>query len=387
MPNIGVDEQIEDYRSRLHSNDKDDFDERFNEELARLDTDEIRDELRSEYQQSEDHLELVVAVASGFHQTRLADGYASGYEFAFTEPLEEQNSEYVGNEGVKNGDVLLVREDEGDVYLCVVECKAGRNAGRDWVDELQGIDESLSQDQHRRTLKSQIGAEDADIRHIQYVLLGKVAEIVAMNYDEIDEALDIPPNYAFWGYDLGDQALMHIHGEVRDQDLMSVIGDSIDTGKVANPIQFTYGDHPLTQLKVLIEKIITTNQKENDPHPYEFTNFECRNTLEQELYVGFSGDVWNELVGNRVEYLLEIATEIGIFTRSASKLNSNRDYRILFRGNRIKAAKDDAQRKYLEWRASEKRKERAFGEIRDEFDTRPAQASLDSEQFRQGDDN
>jgi len=149
MPMVGVDERIEEYRSRLHSNDRDDFEERFEEEVSQLDIGEIQDELRSEYQQSEDHLELVVAVASGFHQTPLADGYESGYEFAFTEPLEEQNSEYVGNEGVKNGDVLLVKEDEGDVYLCVVECKAGSNSGRDWVDELRGIEETLSQEQHR----------------------------------------------------------------------------------------------------------------------------------------------------------------------------------------------------------------------------------------------
>jgi len=206
-----------------------------------------------------------------------------------------------------------------------------------------------------------------------------------MNYDEIDDDLDVPPNYAFWGYDLGDQALMHIHGGVRDQDLMSVIGNSIDAGKVANPIQFTYGDHPLTQLKVLIDKIITTNQQENDPHPYEFTNFEFRDSFEEELYVGFSGDVWNELVENRVEHLLEVGAEIGIFTNSAGRLNSNRDYRILFRGSRSKAAKDDAEEKYFEWRAKEKPKERAFEEIRDEFDTRPAQASLDAEQFRQSD--
>lgn len=380
---VGVDEWIEDYRSRLHLNDRDDFDERFDEEVSGLNIEEIRDELRSGYQQSEDHLELVVAVASGFHQTPLADGYESGYEFALTEPLEEQNSEYVGNEGVKNGDVLLVKEDDGDIYLCVVECKAGSNAGRDWVDELQGIEETLSQEQHRQTLKSQIGAEDDEIRHIQYILVGRVAEIHAMNYDEISNDIDIPPNYAFWGYDLGDQALMHIHGEVRDQDLMSVIGDSIDAGKVANPIQFTYGDHPLTQLKVLIEKIITTNQQENDPHPYEFTNFEFRDSFEEELYVGFSGDVWDELVENRVEYLLEMGTEIGIFTDSPGRLNSNRDYRILFRGSRSKAAKDAAQEKYFEWRTSEKRKERAFEEIRGDFDTQPAQTSLDSEQFRQ----
>lgn len=380
-----MDERMENYRSRLHPNDKEDFDERFEEEYSDLDVAEIRDELHKEYQQSEDHLDLVVAIASGFHQTPLAEGYQSGYEFAFSEPLEERNSEFVGDEEVKNGDVLLVKEDDGDVYLCVVECKAGSNAGRDWVNELEGIEETLSEDQYRETLKSQIGAEDDEIRHIQYVLAGRVSEIFAMNYDEIEDDLDIPPNYAFWGYDLGDQALVHIYGEVRDQDLMSVIADSIDTGKVANPIQFTYSDHPLTQLKALIEEMITTNQQENDPHPYEFTKFEFRDTFEQELHVGFSGDVWNELVEKKTEYLLEIGTRIGILTNSSRRLNSNRDYRILFRGSRSKAAKKAAQEKYFEWRTKEKRKERAFEEVKGEFEARPAQTSLDSEQFWQDD--
>ena len=195
MPRVGVDERIEDYRSRLHPNGKEDFDQRFEEEVSDLDVDEIRDELRNEYQQSENPLELVVAVASGFHQTPLAEGYESGYEFAFTDPLEEQNTGYIGSEGVKNGDVLLVKEDDEDVYLCVVECKAGRNAGRDWVDELQGIEATLPEDQYRETLKSQIGAENSEIRNIQYVLAGRVSEIFAMNYDEIEGTARLGSNH------------------------------------------------------------------------------------------------------------------------------------------------------------------------------------------------
>lgn len=372
-----VGDRIEEYRSRLHPEDKERFDDRLEEAIEEKSVSEIYDELEQEYQHSEDHLELVAATASAFHQTPLADGYESGYEFAFTEPLEELNSDVVGEERVTNGDVLLVKEDGRDLYICIIECKSGSNAGREWTKELKRIEDVV--DEYSETLKSQLDAEDKRIKHSQYVLVGLITQLYAMDYDQLTESMEIADNYAFWGYARGERTLVHIHGEVRDHDLKGAISDSIDTSKIENPIDFTFGDHSLTILKVLIQNIITENQREDDEHPFEFDREEFREKFERELQVGFSGDVREELVNDRVDSLLALGKKIEIFVDDLDRVQSSRDYRILFRGKKPTVAKEAADRKYFDEMSVEKRKERAFEEVKEEFS--PSQTRLDEKDW------
>lgn len=382
MPNYSVDSQIEEYRSRLPTpKDKQDFDDRLEEEISNTDISEIHDELEDGYRQEEEHLQLVRAVASGFHQTPLADGYESGYQFAFTEPLEEQNSEIVGDTEVKNGDVLLVREDGASLYLCIVECKAGKASDRDWVNELKDIQDVIDTDRYRQTLKSQIGAGNRSIRHVQYVLLGKISTVHGMNYDQIAKDMNIPPNYAFWGYDLGDRSMVHVHGEVRDKSLRNVIKRPIDTGRVENPLEFTFSDHPLKQLEVLIEEILIEKEREGNEHIFEFNRIEFHEKFNDKLQVGFSGDIRQQLVDKRVDHLLEVGKAIGIFVDSPDKMNSNRDYRIYFQGRKPTVAKNALKEKYFDYKSKEKVKERAFEVVKEEFDVRPTQTRLNEDQF------
>lgn len=372
-----VDDRIEEYRSRLHPEDRERFDERLEVATEKRSVSEIYDELEQQYQQSESHLELVAATASAFHQTPLADGYESGYEFAFTEPLEELNSDVVGEEHVTNGDVLLVKEDGRDLYICVIECKSGSNAGREWTKELKKIEDVV--DEYSETLKSQLDAEEKRIRHDQYVLVGRITQLYAMDYDQLTETMEIADNYAFWGYARGERTLVHIHGEVQDHDLKGAISDSIDTSKVENPIDFTFSDHPLTQLKVLIQNIITENQREDDEHPFEFDREEFRERFDGELQVGFSGEVREELVDDRVDSLLALGKEIEIFVDDPDRVQSTRDYRILFRGKKATVAKEAADKKYFDEMSVEKRKERAFEEVKKEFS--PSQTRLDEKDW------
>jgi hypothetical protein len=372
-----VDDRIEEYRSRLHPEDKERFDERLEEAIEERSVSEIYDELEQQYQRSESHLELVAATASAFHQTPLADGYESGYEFAITEPLEELNSEIVGEEHVTNGDVLLVKEDGRDLYICVIECKSGSNAGREWTKELKKIEDVV--DEYSETLKSQLDAEEKRIRHDQYVLVGRITQLYAMDYDQLTETMEIADNYAFWGYARGERTLVHIHGEVQDHDLKGAISDSIDTSKVENPIDFTFSDHPLTQLKVLIQSIITENQREDDEHPFEFDREEFRERFDGELQVGFSGEVREELVDDRVDSLLALGKKIEIFVDDPDRVQSSRDYRILFRGKGATVAKEAADKKYFDEMSVEKPKERAFEEVKEEFS--PSQTRLDEKDW------
>lgn len=378
----GIDDRIEDYRSRLHPDDCDRFDEEYEDSFDNLDEDAIYDDLDTNYGQEEEHLEIVTAIASAFHHIPIADGYETGYRFAFTEPLEEQNTEAVGDEGVKNGDVLLAKDEDGEAKICVVECKAGSSAGRDWVQKLEAIEDAINTDDYRETLREQLGVNE--IVHEQYVICGKLSQIVSMDYDRLDDDLDIPPNYAFWGYDLGDQSLVQVHGNIRDGQLAGVVNDTMDAGKVENPIEFTFSDHPLTKLKALIESLINAKRKEEDSNPFEFTREEFRDLFDDELQVGFTGTVREELVGVEVRSLLNTGKEIGLFTTEPERLNTSRDYRILFKGRTIKAAKQAAEDKYLSHNTSVKRKERAFDDVRSDF--QPEQTRLSEQDWLDGEE-
>lgn len=368
-----IDEQIENYRSRLHRDDLDDFVSLYQEAYKELNEEEIRDELETKFTREESHLELVMATASAFHPNPIADGYESGYRFAFTEPLEEQNSEVVGEEGVKNGDVLLAKQDGDSVYICIVECKAGNSAGRDWIQKLDRIREIVNTDRFRETLKDQLDAEE--IRHEQYVILGKVSQVISIDYSRLKDGLDIPDNYAFCGYDLGDQQISKVYGNIQEPELASVVNDTIDAGKVTNPIELTFGDHPLIKLRVLCERIITSNRQEEDTHPLEFNRSKFYRIFDEELQVGFTGDIREELVSEEVDSLVATAKEINLFTSEPERINTERDYRILFQGKTVKAAKDAAEEKYLSHKSSVKRKERAFKQVREDF--QPQQTRLD----------
>lgn len=367
-----IDKRIEDYRSRLHPEDRDRFDEQYDDVYDELDQDAIYDELDTTYEHEEEHLEIVTAIASAFHHKPIADGYETGYRFAFTEPLEEQNSREVGEEQVKNGDVILAKEDDGAAKVCIVECKSGGAAGRDWAKKLEQIEDVVNTDKYRKVLRDQLGVDE--IVFEQYVVCGKLTQIVSMEYDRIDDDLEIPANYAFWGYDLGDQQIVQVHGNVRDQRLAGEVNDSMDAGKVENPIEFTFSDHPLTQLKSLAEWLINTKRKEGDSHPFEFSQSEFYDAFDDELQVGFTGDVRDKLVNQRVESLLETGRDVGFFTSEPDRLNSSRDYRILFQGQSIKAAKQAVEDKYLEHKTEIKRKERAFEDVKSDF--QPKQTRL-----------
>jgi hypothetical protein len=375
-----IDYLVEDFRSRLPSTNAGEFNEQFNEELNGIDRGEIEDELRVQYEKAEDHLELVVAVASAFHQVPLAGGYDTGYEFAFTEPLEEFNSEVMGDEGVKNGDVLLVKKESDHLHFCIVECKAETDPIEiEWLNELMEIRETLEEDGYLEYLKYQAGVEDYEVRDVQYALLGKSIPVHSSRIDGdwLQEHADSPSKYAFWGYDLRDQAMTHINGEIRDSDLAREMKSVLDAGKVENPIEFTFSDHPLTQIKRVLERMITQNKRNDDEHPLEFNRDDFREVFNRELQVGFSDEIREELVDNKVDSLLKVCQESEIVVTD-SGVNSSREYRIYFRGNTAEAAKRKAEEKYFQEISRQKQKERAFEEVRNDF---PVQSRIDEYDF------
>lgn len=378
----GIDTKLRDYRDRLAAGDVEEFNERLEQEITSLSLQDIRDELIAKFEREKEHLKLVISAVSAFHQTQKAGGYESGYRFAFTEPLAERNM--VGESEVANGDVLLAKTDGQNLYTTVIECKSGRHDGAAWIGELKDIEQVLETQQYRSILTRQLGEEQRDLQRIQYVLLGRLSQVHAINFDNLEEEFDIPSNFAFWGFDYGDQTMVHVGGDVEDQDLARVIQSSVDTMKVEAPIKYTFGDHPLIQLKTLIEEIIDEKQTTGDDYPFEFNRREFMERFDSELQIGFEEETRRRLVNQKVDSLLDTGLKCGIFVDSPNRLSSARDYRILFRGAKAEVAAEAADTKYFEWAAKQKRKARAFQEVRTEFS--PNQTRLFDERWQEGAD-
>jgi hypothetical protein len=374
MTALSVDNRIADYVDRLPPDDRSEFQRRLEEELDALDLDEKREELVGEFEQSEKHLELITAAASAFDQDPVAGGYESGYQFAITEPLAELNE--LGEERVSNADVLLVKENEGEAYFCVIECKAGgSDTEKELYDELKDIESTLQNEDYRETLKTQLGIEEKSIQHEQYVILGPPTPIWSLNEERFEE-IGLADNQAFWAYIKGDLSIVHVHGEIQPPELARIVKDGVDAGRVENPIKFTFGDdHPLTHLKVMVENLIDEKTKTSDEYPFEFNRSGFYDMFDGFLQVGFEGETREKLVGEKVDYLLDLGLEIGIFTDSSSKVRSRRDYRILFQGQKSSVAKQTTEQKYFDTIPELKLREEAFEAIRGEFS--PEQTRVD----------
>lgn len=375
-----ADDKVDQFRSDLHPSYVDDFDNRYREELDKFSIENKRRELKNKLQAEEDHLDLIIAAASAFHQDPLAAGYDSGYRFAFTEPLEELNPLGIQEEA-SNGDVLLVKEDGPNAYLCIIECKSGRFTGGEWIHELKDIRDTAELKDNTKRLKDQLGIPSKEVQYIQYVLLAKIVQVHGINFDRISDSVNIPEDFAFWGCDMGDFSIVNVHGRVNDRDLSRFIEQPIDALKIENPIKFTLNDHPLIQLKRIIGDLIDSKTDENDPEPLEFWEWEFREQFNDGLQIGVGGDHRSELVNRRVKRLLEIGEKIEILVTTSDKLNTDRDYRIYFQGSKSSLAKTITEEKYLDTLAEESVKESVLGSLRKEFEVMPEQMDITDEDW------
>ena len=275
---------------------------------------------------------------------------------------------------MKNGDVLLAKPDEDSVYLCVVECKGG-SYRRSWVEELSGIAETLNEE-NEEVLKEQLGVPDKELKHVQLVLLAKSSE-ASRARREIDGS-DLPSadaaeartpyDSSVWGCDIFADRIYHELGDVADKRLSEAVKNSVDYAGGQSPVEYVLKDHALIPLRSVIFRIVRQNRAKDDEYPLEFDEDDFHELFSDKLQIGCSGDKRENLVQERSDWLLRKAEEIGIVTDSNDRLQSDRDYRILFKGSNPPTAEEATEDKYIEHEAQRKVNEVAFDRAKDEFD-------------------
>ncbi|MBY6293883.1 hypothetical protein GLU60_00635 [Nanohaloarchaea archaeon H01] len=338
--------------------------EKYEEKKSDIDEDAKRKELKDSLETRKNHDDIVGKISSAFHQAEEAEGSETGYEFAFTEPLEEK--------GLSNADVLLVKDEGDSVKLCVVECKSGSKYAS-WLDQISSIEDVLEEEDNRRELKAQIGCREKEISFIQYVIATSSRNLGEIQPDRYEQ--EYPDNLAIWGLDEWGN-LLHPKEDYNcnDRDLSSKVGEGIDYGKVENPIDYTISSHPVIILKNVLFELLKSNQ--STTHPKDFNEEEFYDEFNENLQLGVQGPKRDEIVKEKVKKILYFARDIEILSKEEEDVKSTKDYRMMFRGKKPTMVEEEVERKFLKNRPVRRVSEQALQEALEEYNEEGRQGEL-----------
>ncbi len=333
------------------------LEDKIEEVESELDEESFRKNIKKGLQDEIDHDDLIKAAASAFLPED-GPGTESDYEFAFTEPLEEK--------GVKNADLLLVKEERENLKLCLVECKTGQDYSS-WVKKMEGVKNEIEKNENRKELRAQLERRDKEINHVEYVILAEPQNGSFFNEDNFDD--DRFTDFAIWSVDKTRNILFRQSEKgCKDKSLSRVMKEGVDYGTVDYAIDYTLGSHPVRILQEILFEIVREGQKQNKLHKLEFNREEFYEKLEKSIQIGVKGTKREEMISGKVEHILEKGERFGILTSSRDEVRSSKDFRIKFQGSKPTTCKDAVKRKYLKNEPVLKLRREAFKQAIEELD-------------------
>ncbi|TMT78010.1 hypothetical protein E2L06_20870 [Haloterrigena sp. H1] len=353
------------YAERFHPDKKSRFEDRYEEILSDIDIDDVKPSTKTEIGLEREHVDLVRAISSGFHQNKRAPGADSGFKFSCVDPL----ANHLDIEC--EADVLLARTREFNrVQLCVVACEVDDSTVPSWIENANKMHEVFSDPNHQNKILSQIGAGSRTLDAIQYITLVKTEDYEGLSFSEINRQCT-PSEYAIWTVEMnGVSELCHEDGDIIHKDLLDAVDDCFDYDLTENPIEYTLSSDPIIPLSNVVYRLVRGKDKyENTEEPLEFTRKEFAERYAGKLKLSVSNDEKEKVISNTVSNLLEIGEDIGIFSKSSTKLDRS-DYRVMYQGSAdAKTAEDAVSEKYVLEASKKQSKMNAFNLVKDEFDS------------------
>ncbi|WP_424015196.1 hypothetical protein ACOZ35_04140 [Halorubrum xinjiangense] len=356
---------VNDYAERFHSNKKARFKERYEEILDDNKVEEIKPSVQTDISLEQEHVDLVRAVSSGFHQTSRAPGSESGFKFSCVDPLSEEV-------GLDNGaDVLLARTREfSRVQLCVVACEVDDSTVPSWISNINSIHSTFSDPSNRDKILDQIGAGSKTLDEIQYITLIKPEDYGSLSFSELNGRCN-PSEYAVWSVKKnGMSEICHEGGELIHKELLDVIQNCFDYDVAENPIEYTLGTDQVVPLSNVVYRLVRGKDiYEDAEEPLEFTRSEFKSKFAEKLKLSTPEPKKDEMIDSAVRDMLTTGVQIGIFSKSSPKLDRS-DYRIMYKGSDdAKTAEDAVFTKYIEKVAENRLQIQAFEQAKSEFST------------------
>lgn len=356
---------VSDYAERFHPEKKSRFEDRYEEILSDIEIEDVKPSVQTDIGLEREHVDLVRAVSSGFHQNQRAAGADSGFKFSCVDPLAnnlETNCE---------ADVLLARTREfSRVQLCVVACEIDDSAVSSWIENINRVHEVFSDPENQEKILSQIEVGSRTLDAVQYVTLVKTEDYEDLSFSEINHQCD-PTEYAIWSVEMnGVTELCHEDGSVIHRDLLDAVDDCFDYDLTENPIEYTLRTDPVIPIANVVYRLVRGKDVYQDAEePLEFTREEFTERYAAKLKLSVPDDEKEALISNSVSNLLQVGEDIGIFSKSDVKLDQS-DYRIMYQGSDdAKTAEDAVFEKYVLEASKKQSKIDAFEKVKQELDT------------------
>lgn len=261
---------IEEYISKFHPDQKKRVRKTYNNFLEDLDQDKIEPSVRQDISLEREHVDLVRAISSGFHQRPKAPGSESGFKFSCTDPLSQVDR--ISTEA----DVLLARTREfSRVQLCVVACEIDDSQVPEWISNINNIYEVFSKQENQNIILEQISHDSKKLDKIQYVCLVKSEDFEDLAFTQIESRCDAD-ELALWSVDMnGHSEICHEGGSLIHKDLREVLDNCFDYDITENPIEYTLGSDPIIPLENILYRLVRGKDKyEDTDYPLEFTRSE-----------------------------------------------------------------------------------------------------------------
>jgi hypothetical protein len=352
---------ISGFLPRLRTPDQTRFKEKYQSLVEERSPDDFRPSVKTEISLEREHVDLVTAVASGFHQSDDAPGAESGFKFDSTNPLFAHTD--------IEADILLARtKDFAHLQLCVVACEIGDERIHEWISNINEIYAALQESDHRKQIREQLNAENRQIDEIQYVTLVKAEDFEDVEFDPISSRCE-PSEFAIWTCHMNGLAeLCHEAGDLIHKDLRETIENCFDYDRAENPIEYTFSTDAVIPLQNTVFRLVRgKSMYEDDDHPLEFNRSTFKRCYIRKLELGTESPEAKAHIEQKVDELIEKGEKIGIFSSSDTK--TDRDYRIMFQGGeKATSAENAVEEKYVQAVAEARLKRQAFEEAREPYE-------------------
>ena len=329
---------VESYINRLNDEDKEPFRTAYETYKEDISDTEIKSTINRRLHRRRKHVDLVVAVVSGFSTETDSVGDDSRFIFHSTDPLR-----YISPSGA---DVLLARRERRRIHLCAVICEVGDERIDEWNENVNSSYQLFADEENLERISEQLGFPDRTISEVQHILLKKFKGVPKSDIaDQIS-----PEKFAIWSAETTEESkICHEHGERIHRDLREIAEDCFDWAfSGENPIKYTLNTHELIPLEEVIFGLIRAKKTiRNDPEPLEFNKDEFRDRYGKHLQIGHEDEQKESLVREATAGIFELAEQIGIF--SSTDTNTVRDYRVMFSGSSEDPfdAQNSAEEKYI----------------------------------------
>lgn len=343
----------------LNPRNKERFEEEFQDNLDEFEEDDIEADLRRDYNEQKEHLELIKATCAAFHPKDGALRSESGFKLLGTNPLIDIED--------TPADVISVKPEYNGIYITIICCEIGGENRGAWIENVNSAHRFFSSPESQQYINDRLDIDEEEL-DIGYVTLVRDDDTTDLDFSVLNNNCSAD-KYATWECDTGDKWLRHVNGSLVHPSLRDAFQDQIDYSKRETPLEYVIKSHPIFPLGEIIYRIVKENTEFGAEEVDEFNRQKFLEQYTDRLRI-FSGEENpDSFIRAESERILHHGLAADILTDDVADLNTSKDYRVIYTGPRgPQHAKKAVKRRYFENMPTYEKGRKTFELTKDEFE-------------------